>query len=84
RNPERFLDPALYLAVKHTFDPAVEFTLDLVLDLAILPVLDGAIDPALSLAHDILLVPLVEPELMQALQKLKKQLPRYPGHKKIF
>ncbi|MEG4941109.1 NACHT domain-containing NTPase [Microcoleus sp. F4-D5] len=84
RNPERFLDPALYLAVKHTFDPAVEFTLDLVLDLAILPVLDGAIDPALSLAHDILLVPLVEPELMQALQKLKKQLPRYPGHKEIF
>ncbi len=84
RNPERFLDPALYLAVKHTFDPAVEFTLDLVLDLAILPVLDGAIDPALSLAHDILLVPLVEPELMQALQKLKKQLPRYPGHKEVF
>ncbi|MEG4145920.1 NACHT domain-containing NTPase [Microcoleus sp. Pol12B5] len=84
RNPERFLDPALYLAVKHTFDPAVEFTLDFVLDLAILPVLDGAIDPALSLAHDILLVPLVEPELMQALQKLKKQLPHPDGDKEIF
>ncbi|MEG3920959.1 NACHT domain-containing NTPase [Microcoleus sp. T3_A4] len=84
RHPERFLDPALYLAVKHTFDPAVEFTLDLVLDLAILPVLDGAIDPALSLAHDILLVPLVEPELMQALQKLKKQLPHPDGDKEIF
>ncbi|MEG4068323.1 NACHT domain-containing NTPase [Microcoleus sp. Pol11C2] len=84
RNPERFLDPALYLAVKHTFDPAVEFTLDLVLDLAILPVLDGAIDPALSLAHDILLVPLVEPELMQALQELKKQLPHPDGDKEIF
>ncbi len=84
RNPERFLDPALYLAVKHTFDPAVEFTLDLVLDLAILPVLDGAIDPALSLAHDILLVPVVEPELMQALQELKKQLPHSDGDKEIF
>jgi predicted NACHT family NTPase len=84
RNPERFLDPALYLAVKHTFDPAIELTLDLVLDLAILPVLDGAIDPALSLAHDILLVPVVEPELMQALQELKKQLPHPDGDKEIF
>ncbi|MEP6487206.1 NACHT domain-containing NTPase [Microcoleus vaginatus GB2-A3] len=84
RNPERFLDPALYLAVKYTFDPAVEITLDLVLDLAILPVLDGAIDPALSLAHDILLIPLVEPELMQALQELKKQLPQPDGDKEIF
>ncbi|MEP6519430.1 NACHT C-terminal helical domain 2-containing protein [Microcoleus vaginatus] len=80
RNPERFLDPALYLAVKHTFDPAVEFTLDL----AILLVLHGAIGPALSLAHDILLVPLVEPELMQALQKLKKELPHPDGDKEIF
>ena len=84
RNPERFLDPALYLAVKHTFDPAIEITLDLVLDLAILPVLDGAIDPALSLAHDILLVPVVEPELMQALQEIKKQLPHPDGDKEIF
>ena len=84
RNPERFLDPALYLAVKPTFDPAIEITLDLVLDLAILPVVDGAIDPALSLAHDILLVPLVEPELMQALQELKKQLPHPDGDKEIF
>jgi Predicted NTPase (NACHT family) len=84
RNPERFLDPALYLAVKHTFDPAIELTLDLVLDLAILPVLDGAIDPALSLAHDILLVPVVEPELMQALQEIKKQLPHPDGDKEIF
>ncbi|MEG3982367.1 NACHT domain-containing NTPase [Microcoleus sp. T3B2] len=84
RNPERFLDPALYLAVKHTFDSAIELTLDLVLDLAILPVLDGAIDPALSLAHDILLVPVVEPELMQALQEIKKQLPHPDGDKEIF
>ncbi|MEG3924313.1 NACHT C-terminal helical domain 2-containing protein [Microcoleus sp. D3_18a_C4] len=84
RNPERFLDPALYLAVKHTFDSAIELTLDLVLDLAILPVIDGAIDPALSLSHDILLVPVVEPELMQALQELKKQLPHSDGDKEIF
>ena len=84
RNPERFLDPALYLAVKHTFDPAIELTLDLVLDLAILPVLDGAIDPALSLAHDILLVPVVEPELIQALQEIKKQLPHPESDKEIF
>jgi hypothetical protein len=49
-----------------------------------LPVLDGAIDPALSLAHDILLVPVVEPELMQALQELKKQLPHPDGDKEIF
>ena len=84
RNPESFLDPALYLAVKHTFDPAIELNLDLVLDLAILPVLDGAIDPALSLAHDILLVPVVEPELMQALQEIKKQLPHPDGDKEIF
>ncbi len=84
RNPESFLDPALYLAVKHTFDPAIEITLDLVLDLAILPVLDSAIDPALSLAHDILLVPVVEPELMQALEEIKKQLPHPDGDKEIF
>ncbi len=84
RNPERFLDPDLYLAVKHTLNPALELTLDLVLDLAILPVLDGAIDPALSLAHDILLIPVVEPELMQALQKFKKQLPHPDGDKEIF
>ncbi|MEG4342687.1 NACHT domain-containing NTPase [Microcoleus sp. A003_D6] len=84
RNPERFLDAALYLAVKHTFDPAVQLTLDLVLDLAILPVLDSAIDPALSLAHDILLVSVVEPELMQALEELKKQLPLPDGDKEIF
>ena len=84
RNPEIFLDPALYLAVKHTFDPAIEITLDFVLDLAILPVVDGAIDPALSLAHDILLIPVVEPELMQALQELKKQLPHPDGDKEIF
>ncbi len=84
RNPERFLDPALYLAVKHTFDPVVNLVLDLVLDLAILPVIDSAIDPALCLAHDILLVPLVEPELMEALQELQKQLPHPDGDKEIF
>ncbi|MCY7383437.1 MAG: hypothetical protein LH628_12800 [Microcoleus sp. CAN_BIN18] len=84
RNSERFLDPALYLAIKHTFDPAVDLVLDLVLDLAILPVIDSAIDPALSLAHDILLVPVVEPELMQALEEIKKQLPHPDGDKEIF
>jgi predicted NACHT family NTPase len=84
RNPEIFLDPAFYLAVKHTFDPAIEITLDLVLDLAILPVVDGAIDPALSLAHDILIFPVVEPELMQALQQLKQQLLHPDGDKEIF
>jgi predicted NACHT family NTPase len=84
RNPERFLDAALYQAIKHTFDPAVQLTIDLVLDLAILPVLDSAIDPALSLAHDILLVSVVEPELMQALGELKKQLPHPDCDKEIF
>ncbi|MEG4233443.1 NACHT domain-containing NTPase [Microcoleus sp. Pol11C3] len=84
RNPERLLDPGLYLAVKHTFDPAVQLTLGLVLDLAILPVVNCAIDPALSLAHDILLVPVVEPELMQALEEIKKQLPHPGGDKEIF
>ncbi len=80
RTLDRALNRAFDRAPEIALDRAIERALDRVLDHALDRALDGALERVLNRALNLA----VKPELRQALQQLKEQLPDPDGDEEIF